>query len=97
MNIASFSKSPTSERILGGWMRYKKLSKISSTGSRISGPLNLDHQYQKRGDQEDLECYRVIARPERRRVEKKFGGVQELGPSDHFECGMLNGNLSALR
>jgi hypothetical protein len=38
-----------------------------------------------------------IASPARRRIEDRFGGLDNLGPYTDFEWGMLNGKLSALR
>ncbi len=49
------------------------------------------------GDQDELVNLGRIAGPARQRVEEKFGVVENLGPYDDFEWGMLNGKRSAPR
>jgi hypothetical protein len=48
------------------------------------------------GKTDELEQHRRIAGPGRERVEKAYG-IENLGPYDAFDLGMLNGKLSALR
>jgi hypothetical protein len=48
------------------------------------------------GKHQELEKHRRIADSGRERVEKTYG-VDNLGPYDNFELGMLNGKMSALR
>jgi hypothetical protein len=48
------------------------------------------------GKHEELEEHRRIAAPGRERVEKTYG-VDNLGPYDNLELGMLHGKMSALR
>lgn len=48
------------------------------------------------GKNQGLDQHRHIAGPGRERVENAYG-VENLGPFNNFELGMLNGKLSALR
>jgi hypothetical protein len=60
--------------------------------------LSYDFQLRQAGDDDaGLLEHQKVAGAARRRVEERFGGVENLGPYDDFEWGMLNGKLSALR
>jgi hypothetical protein len=48
------------------------------------------------GDYAEVERLRKVAGPGRKRVEDTYG-IDDVGPYDKFEWGMLNGKLSALR
>jgi hypothetical protein len=48
------------------------------------------------GKSDDAAEHRRVAREGRERVEKTYA-VDDLGPFDPFDAGMLNGKLSALR
>jgi hypothetical protein len=58
--------------------------------------LRHDRELVADGKLEELENHRRVAGPGRERVEKTYG-VDNLGPYDNFELGMLNGKMSALR
>ncbi|MGN6606012.1 MAG: PIN domain-containing protein [Jatrophihabitans sp.] len=65
---------------------------------RIWYERSLSHEHQARDEGNNTEAERTaaIAMPGRLRVEEKLG-VDNLGPYDDFEWGMLHGKLSALR
>ena len=60
---------------------------------RIWYDRSRSHEQREGADVEEL---RRIAGPGRERVEETYG-VENLGPYDDFEWGMLNGKMSALR
>lgn len=59
--------------------------------------LNYDFRLKEAGNEAELDRHAEVAKPARRRVEERFGGLENLGPYDDFEWGMVNGKLSALR
>ncbi|MCZ0730481.1 PIN domain-containing protein [Mycolicibacterium iranicum] len=65
---------------------------------RIWYDRSLHHEQEALNDGNKAEAKRIrqIARSARARVEEAYG-VENLGPYDKFEWGMLNGKLSALR
>jgi hypothetical protein len=66
---------------------------------RIWYNRSLSHEYRldDTGDEAERQRHAAIASPGRRRIEDRFGGLDNLGPYTDFEWGMLNGKLSALR
>ncbi|MFD0360084.1 hypothetical protein ACFQZZ_01305 [Nocardia sp. GCM10030253] len=55
-----------------------------------------DRELIAEGKTEELEKHERVARQGRKRIEETYG-LENIGPYDAFELGMLNGKLSALR
>ncbi|MGO4613343.1 hypothetical protein AB4305_04145 [Nocardia sp. 2YAB30] len=58
--------------------------------------MRYDRELIAEGKTAELEKHERVARQGRKRIEETYG-LENIGPYDAFELGMLNGKLSALR